>query len=244
MYMLVGSYHCLERHTHTSCNVCMAIMGYLSAWSAIACPAAECHTASKIQSPSLVSYVLRVSIMRQHIWTAPAKQSCNSPAFSLWEQADQVGQLQQQCLSCPLLSALIAAVELPHRMQKPLRRQLEEPVHKHTHSTSGAAMNDDFVHDADVTILLPRIQQFACMAEAAMTTAVFEVCMHRQEVNNRQIVMACMLLPDVDFLSMHAQTQQYSSRPQPRMQSGRMSMICSTQTHLGSFATLCRTYTI
>jgi len=52
----------------------------------------------------------------------------------LWEQADQVGQLQQQCLSCPLLAALIAALELLllHRMQKHLRQQPEEPVHKHT----------------------------------------------------------------------------------------------------------------
>ena len=49
--------------------------------------------------------------------------------------------------------------------------------HKHTHITSVAAMNDDFVHDAGVTLLLPRIQQFACMAEAGMTTAVHEVCM-------------------------------------------------------------------
>jgi len=51
------------------------------------------------------------------------------------------------------------------------------------------------------------------MAEAGMTTAVFEICMQRQEVNNRQMVMACMLLPVVDLLCLHANLKHRSSHP-------------------------------
>jgi len=51
------------------------------------------------------------------------------------------------------------------------------------------------------------------MAEADMTTAVFEVCTHRQDINNRQIIMTCMLLPIFDVLSLHANLKHSSSHP-------------------------------
>jgi len=121
--------------THTTCILCMAIMRCLSAWSTITCPTAECHTSSMIQCQSLVSHVLMVrssyvDTFGQHLSNCVC---CSRPAFSLWEQADQVGQLQQQqCLSCPLHPALIVAAELLPRTQKPLRWRPAEPMHKHT----------------------------------------------------------------------------------------------------------------